>query len=364
MLRFWWVLSLVLPAAIAAQQTGAAGDRRPGLEVLQSLPEAHLFPLMNLVAQSLGVSCDYCHVQVDPDLSRTPSNIGGWVWDSDEKPPKRRAREMMKMVVDLNASGFGGEAKVTCWTCHRGATDPSRLPPLPPSAPGGSGRAPSPTPLPSADGVWEAYVSAVGRVDPAAPGTGMSIRGWDERSEGRYGRFEITVAGPDRYRITLTGAGSEVTQGLYGDVAWSATSSGVQSLSSPADIARMRRIAMRYQPVKERPPDSRVVGIERLEDHDAYVLQGRLDSVTVRTSYFDVVTGLLRREITTAETLLLPLQEQVDYDDYRDVGGLRLPFKVRISDGAPYSTTTRTILEIRRDVPVDDTLFRPPRAGR
>src|SRR5690348_4501368 len=113
----WCVLSLISLAAVAtpavAQQPGTAGATRPKLEVLQSLPEGQLFPLMNLVATSLGVRCDYCHVQATPDLSRTPSNLGGWVWDRDDKPPKRRAREMMKMVVDLNTSRFKGEAKVT-----------------------------------------------------------------------------------------------------------------------------------------------------------------------------------------------------------------------------------------------------------
>lgn len=360
--RYWRVLSLVLPAAAAAQQPGSAGATRPKLEVLQSLPEAQLFSLMNLVATSLGVRCDYCHVQANPDLSRTPSNVGGWVWDRDDKLPKRRAREMMKMVVDLNASRFRGEVKVTCYTCHRGATQPSRLPTLPPPHPGSS-RTPSPTPLPSADRVWAAYVSAVGE-GAAAPGTGTTIRGWDDRPEGRYGRFEVTVAGADRYRITLTGPELTLNQGLYGEVAWGVTNTGVQQFSSPADVARMRRIAMRYRPLKEQPRDVRTVGLARLDDHDAYVLQGRIDSVTTQLSYFDVVTGLLRREITTTETLLLPLEEQVDYDDYRDVGGVQMPFRVRTSDGAPYSTTTRTILEIRRNVPVADALFRPPPAPR
>ena len=121
---------------------------------------------------------------------------------------------------------------------------------------------------------------------------------------------------------------------------------------------------MRYRPVKEQPTDIRMVGVERLDDRDAYVLQGRIDSATTQRSYFDVVTGLLRREITTTETLLVPLEEQVDYDDYRDVGGVQMPFRVRISDGAPYSTTTLTILEIRRNVPVADSLFRPPALPR
>ena len=358
------VIALLALVVGTLQQPGSAGATRPKLEVLQSLPEAQLFPLMNLIATSLGVHCDHCHVQANPDLSRTPSNVGGWVWDSDDKLPKRRAREMMKMVVDLNASRFRGEVKVTCYTCHRGGTQPSRLPPLPPPLAPAGARTPSPTPLPSADRVLAAYVAAVGRVDAAAPGTGTSIRGWDDRPEGRYGKFEVTVAGSDRYRITLTGPELTLTQGLYGEVVWGVTNTGVQSFSSPADVARMKRIAMRYRPVKEQPPDLRIVGIERLDDRDAYVLQGRMDSLTTRRAYFDVVTGLLRREITTTETLLLPLEEQVDYDDYRDVGGVQLPFRVRTSDGAPYSTTTRTILEIRRNIPVADTVFRPPPTTR
>jgi hypothetical protein len=353
------LLSLLLPTAIVAQQPGSAGATRPKLEVLQSLPEAQLFPLMNLVATSLGVRCDYCHVQVNPDLSRTPSNVGGWVWDRDDKQPKRRAREMMKMVVDLNALRFGGETKVTCYTCHRGATQPSRLLPLPPPLPGSS-RTPAPTPLPTAERVWAAYVAAVGGGDAATLGTAMSIRGWDDRPEGRYGKFEITVAGRDRYRVSVTTPEISTTQGLDGEVAWAVTNDRVQRLSSPADVARMKQVAMRYRPIKEQPANLRLVGIERLDDHDAYVLQGRIDSVTTQRSYFDVVTGLLRREVTATETLLVPLEEQVDYDDYRDVGGVQMPFRIRISDGAPYSIATRIIMEIRRNVPGADTLFRPP----
>ena len=368
MSRCWRVLSLVFPAAAAApaaaQQPGSAGATRPKLEVLQSLPEAQLFPLMNLIATSLGVHCDHCHVQANPDLSRTPSNVGGWVWASDDKLPKRRAREMMKMVVDLNASRFRGEVKVTCYTCHRGTTQPARLPQLPPPPAPAGARTPSPTPLPSADRVLAAYIAAVGRVDAPAPGTGTIIRGWDDRPEGRYGKFEITVAGSDRYRLVLTTPEGTTNQGLDSAGAWGAVNEQFRRFSSPADIARVRRIAMRYRAVKEQPPNLRIVGIERVDDRDAYVLQAKIDSVTTQRSYFDVVTGLLRREIITTETLLLPLEDQVDYDDYRDVNGVQMPFRVRISDGAPYSTTTRTILEIRRNVAVDDALFRPPTTPR
>jgi hypothetical protein len=366
MLRFWSALSIVIAAAAAApdaaaQQAASAGANRPNLRVLQALPESQLFSLMNLLAESLGVRCDYCHVQVAPDLTRTPSNVGGWVWDRDDKPQKRTAREMMRMVIDLNAGRFKGESRVTCYTCHRGSTQPARTPPLPP--PAGSATSPTALPLPSADRVWTNYVNAVGPVDSAAPGTGTIISGWDDRPEGRYGKVEIVLTGTGRYRATVSRPDGTSSQGLDGELAWIATNERVQRLSG-ADVERLRRIAMRYRPVKERPPDLQVVGVERIADRDVYVATARINAVTTWTLYFDVVTGLLRREMTTTETMLLPLQEQIEYDDYRDVGGVQLPYRVRTSDGAPYGTVTRTFLQIRRNVSVDAALFQPPSGPR
>jgi hypothetical protein len=88
--------------------------------------------MMNAIADSLGVRCDHCHVRVSPDPTKTWSLAGGWVWDRDDKQPKRVAREMMRMVMDVNSRQFGGRTVVTCYTCHRGTVAPDRFPPLPP----------------------------------------------------------------------------------------------------------------------------------------------------------------------------------------------------------------------------------------
>jgi hypothetical protein len=301
---------------------------------------------------------------VAPDLTKTPSNVGGWVWDSDDKRPKRTAREMMRMVIDLNAGSFKGESRITCYTCHRGSPIPVRTPPQPPPpTAAGSGRTPAPLPLPSADRVWTSYVNAVGQDTGTTPGSGTIISGWDDRSEGRYGKVEIVVAGANRYRVTVSTQDGTSSNGLDGEIGWIANNDRVQQLSG-ADLARLRRIATRYRPLKERPADLKVVGLERVGDRDVYVATARIDPITAWTLYFDVVTGLLRREMTTTETMLLPLQDQVDYEDYRDVDGVQMPFRVQTSDGAPYDTVTRTFLQIRRNVPVDEALFRPPSGPR
>ena len=185
------------------------------------------------------------------------------------------------------------------------------------------------------------------------------MTGWDERPEGRYGPVEITIAGPDRYYVKLSTATGTTTQGLYGEVAWVAAADRVQRLAGD-DAARLRRIASRYRPVRERPADLQTIGVERIEGRDTFVATSRVDAKTTLALYFDAVTGLLRREATTFETVLIPLQEQVDYDDYRDVNGVQLPFQIRTTEGAPYGLVTKTFLQIRRNVPVDEALFRPP----
>ena len=77
---------------------------------------------MRTYTAGLGVRCDYCHVQGD--------------FASDENHKKVVARMMITMTQDIN-SKFPGAARerVTCYTCHRGETEPKSAPP-PPSAPG------------------------------------------------------------------------------------------------------------------------------------------------------------------------------------------------------------------------------------
>jgi hypothetical protein len=76
--------------------------------------------------------------------------------------------------------------------------------------------------------------------------------------------------------------------------------------------------------------------------------------------FFDTQTGLLLRELTTTRTILVPLPDQVDFEDYRDVDGIKLPFTIRTSDASVFSTTTRHFTEIKHNVAVDDNVFNQP----
>ena len=108
-------------------------EKFTNLQVLpKTITRAELVPIMRGFALNLGTRCEHCHVGEGNDLSK-------FDFAADTKPAKAVARQMMKMVAALNpqVAGIGepaaaGTAKITCYTCHRGALKPL-------TAPGGGG---------------------------------------------------------------------------------------------------------------------------------------------------------------------------------------------------------------------------------
>lgn len=95
------------------------------LKVLpKDIPRTQLLGTMKFFAQSLGVRCAYCHVGIEGQPLST------FDFASDAKDHKKIAREMIQLVAHLNKDhlpAITGEpdAKVSCFTCHRGSTKPA-----------------------------------------------------------------------------------------------------------------------------------------------------------------------------------------------------------------------------------------------
>src|SRR4249919_258258 len=135
------VASCLFGLSVAVAQTApplaAPGGGPPPPKNLQVFPKdiarADLISNMKFFAQSLGVRCTFCHVGIEGQPLST------FDFASDAKKEKLTARKMLVMVHRINSQDFGiqmsGEPKVTCFTCHRGATKPLTAPPPPNAAP-------------------------------------------------------------------------------------------------------------------------------------------------------------------------------------------------------------------------------------
>jgi photosynthetic reaction center cytochrome c subunit len=106
--------------AIAGHEKEPAEQVFKNIQSLKGMPAERLVRVMNMgYSRALGVSCMHCHVEAD--------------FSSDEKRPKRAAREMMAMNKAINEQlrglknleGKPEEKFVNCSTCHRGQVDPN-----------------------------------------------------------------------------------------------------------------------------------------------------------------------------------------------------------------------------------------------
>lgn len=78
--------------------------------------------------------------------------------------------------------------------------------------------------------------------------------------------------------------------------------------------------------------------------------------------YFDAETGLLARRVSFTDTMIGPYPEATDYEDYREVDGVKEPFTIRKNQLEGFEASTLKLTEIKHNVPVDDAKFNMPQA--
>jgi hypothetical protein len=293
---------LLLTTAAYAQTTPdlPMEQTKKNIKVLTGVPSSQLIPIMTVMANSLGVTCAYCHESA---------------WESDAKPPKEAARRMIRMVRSINDGQYNGATVITCNTCHRGRTSTVDVPSL---ADAGYNRVSEsrvvhPT-LPPAEELFAAYIRAWGAPAALAKVENRLSRGV---ATGRSGRGDPRSSSFELFQ----GKGNQIELKL--------------DLSYPPEADReflyqffnQLGIRTRYTAVK-------TVSAENLHGRDVYVVEatpeegGRAERL-----YFDAASGVLLRRERERPTLVGPLPESYDFDDYRSVDGILVPFLLRWSRG-------------------------------
>ncbi|MGB6026372.1 MAG: c-type cytochrome, partial [Candidatus Sulfotelmatobacter sp.] len=148
----------------AAPAANAAGPKKAeeqykNIQALKGIPADQLIPAMQFITASLGVECQFCHVE--------------GAFEKDDKKTKQTARKMMEMMFAINKNNFDGHREVTCYSCHRGSPTPVGTPLVMAETAMGAGEAKKATETngegerkeasgPPADQVLDKYLQAVG----------------------------------------------------------------------------------------------------------------------------------------------------------------------------------------------------------
>jgi len=348
-------------ASTAPQQPAAAlktvEQVQKNIQVLKGLPQTQLLPVMNFMSASLGVRCNFCHVNKD----------GNWDFASDEKGEKKAAREMITMVLGINKNTFRGNTDVSCYTCHRGRSTPQGVPQLP---------LPQPTPratpaeqaaaketLPTAEQVFGKYLDAVGGTAAIEKLKTRTMKGTWTGANGTTLNYELFQIAPNKVLAVITTPQGLVERAFNGSVGWERSPRGVRDMVEE-EMAYYKRYLDLFKDIKLKDQFSRitVAGKDKIDGRDVYVLRGTTTDNRRERLYFDVETGLLVRRLSLTSTSIGNIPEQVDFEDYRDVDGMKVPFTIRVSAIDPVYTSTRKFTEVKLNVPIDESRFNKPSA--
>ena len=127
-------LALVAASPLAAQGRGMPDSLVNTKVFPHDTPVREVLGAMRGFTASLGVRCDYCHMEGQAGGPVGPDGRPELNFPSDDKRTKRTARMMMLMVRQINDSVLSriperpspGVA-VACMTCHRGVARPEPL---------------------------------------------------------------------------------------------------------------------------------------------------------------------------------------------------------------------------------------------
>ena len=289
------------------------------IQVLTGLPASELDGVMLFMSASMGVGCTHCHTSS---------------WENDDKTTMTAARRMIVMTRAINKENFSGNPAITCYTCHRGQHNTEPLPPIDIATNPASDVtvvAAKPAALPSTDEVIGRYVRAIGGEAAIATIKTRVSRGTEittnRMTPPETLPIEIIQAAPYKLLIARNNQRGATLEGFDGAKGWTKDTRGVRELAGK-ELAEIKREAdfFRYLKIKETYPQMRVLAREKVREREAYVVGATSREDSREKLYFDVESGLLVRRSLAFKTAFGSIPEVMDFDDYRDVDGVKLPF--------------------------------------
>lgn len=336
-------IGLTKGRADKSSQVKTAEQVYKNIQVFKGMPASELDATMAFISGSLGVKCNYCHVNP---------------FEKDDKPQKLAARKMIQMVFDLNKGSFNGQAAVSCYTCHRGQPQPISVPAVGQNLWQQSNQAAKEvSPLPNVEQVLERYVQAVGGREAIEKVNTRVLKGSRVGADGVLVPEEVYSKAPNKLLVITSYPKQVFRTGFNGSQGWARSNETARDLPTEV-LAQIRREAEFYKETRLKELYSKLVvaGRAMVGEREAFVVEATLaDGGSPEKLYFDVQTGLLVRKYSEAKTVLGQFPTQTDYEDYREVDGVKLPFTIRWS--IPGRSWGRKITEVKQNVPLNDAQF-------
>ncbi|HEX4074230.1 MAG TPA: hypothetical protein VHX49_02410 [Candidatus Acidoferrales bacterium] len=222
----------------------------------------------------------------------------------------------------------------------------------------------SPAPqLPSVEQILNHYLDAAGGRSAWLRLTSRVTMGTiDVSAQNLSGTIELREKAPDRILSEIRISGVLFRQGFDGTVGWSDDPQNGLHEQTGVELAEARRDADFYHPLDLKKLYTRltVVDLEKVNDRDAYKVEAEVPDDVPDEIYFDVASGLPARVLNHRHTPQGVIDFVEDFDDYREVDGIKRPYTIREATGD--TILTIHVTEVRHNVLLDDSVFTMPAA--
>jgi outer membrane lipoprotein-sorting protein len=318
------------------EKTLMVEDVFKNVQVLKGIPVNQFMDTMGFFSAAIGENCTGCHVAESlQDQSKF----------ADDVPRKRMARNMILMVNNFNKTGFGGRRAITCWTCHRGTQAPETVPSLAaqytiaPEDASAIEIVPDAPKEPTADQVLDKYIQALGGAQRLAALTSFVAKGTIEGYDTYHMKVpvELYAKAPRQRMMVSHTQNGDATTTFDGRSGWIAAPNNPVKLlpmlpGAELDAGKLDADLCFPGGIKQALTQWRIgFPVTTIDDHPVNVVQGMGAGGSRFKLYFDVETGLLARQVRYEDTPIGMVPSQVDYSDYRDVVGVKMPFNVVIT---------------------------------
>ena len=324
-----------------------AGQKFKSIKVLNEMPADQMGKVMNMMAASLGVNCKFCHAANDADFEK------------EGFEHKDMARQMLKMTFEMNRNYFEGRPEINCNSCHQGKSHPQPTIPLAPVA--AESRPAQPEKKPTVEEILAKYETALGGKANLAKVTSREIRAQRVEPDGKTAEDEeILQKGAKMSVKTVYPSkqyGDFVVLEVYDGSRAAKFGNGARIELKPDETEQIRRESQVFAnpDLKAIYPKMDFRFVEKIDGREAYVISATNADGSRERLYFDSQNGLLIRRVAQTPTVLGNFQYQVDYTEYKDFGGVKLPTVIKYA--VPNIRWTRRVLEVKNNAAIDDAKF-------
>jgi hypothetical protein len=221
--------------------------------------------------------------------------------------------------------------------------------------------------MPAADALFDKYLRALGGAPRVAARTSLVAKGTYAGFETEQAKVpvEIFSQAPAARTVIVHAPFGESVRTFDGTQAWIASADRpilLMPLTGGNLTGAKIEVLLTFPALLKQAFTQWRVARSTLGDADVYVVQGVTAGQPPLNLYFDEESGLLVRALRFVDTAIGRLPTQIDFSDYRDVDGVKMPFHwmTTWTDGQ----STIELTEAKTNVAIDPAKFRRPEPAR